>query len=219
MSAPLYDPIDPDSAAHADNGSDVDAETASQHSVLLSSPPRSPYGVTTPLRAQEFFRRDSQVDSIEIDFASETDEVSDSHSDQDARRASSTTNAVPQPEPPKTHATSVTYPPTSSSDTTDVDSFTSAASTYSRKARPESMLLQPPHGPLVLGIALVDFNHLVRLVGNDIRLSCRSSTRLAQKLNSAKEMSLRTKRSRKCFPFSPFRTELIWCALSVVYAC
>lgn len=178
MSTPLYDPVD---AARADNGSDVDAETASQHSIPLSSPPRSPHGVTTPLRAQEFFRRDSQVDSIEIDFGSETDEVSDSHSDQDARRASSVVSAVPQLELPKTHATSVTYPPTSSSDTTDVDSFTSAASTYSRKARPESMLLQPPHGPLVLGIALVDFNHLVRLVGNDIRLSCRSSTRLAPK--------------------------------------
>ncbi|KAJ8593958.1 hypothetical protein M405DRAFT_730502 [Rhizopogon salebrosus TDB-379] len=55
----------------------------------------------------------------------------------------------------------MTYPPTSSSGTTDADSFTSAASSHSKKARPESMLLQPPEGPLVLGIALVDFNHLV----------------------------------------------------------
>ncbi|KAH0831962.1 transport protein Avl9-domain-containing protein [Lanmaoa asiatica] len=158
---------EPDDLVHRDdNGSDIDAETASQRSIPLSSPPHSPHGVTTPLRAQEFFaRRGSQPDSIEIDFGSETDEVSDSHSDLDARRASSITSAAPstfsQPELPKINTTSVTYPPVSSSDTTDVDSFTSAASTYSRKARPESMLLQPPHGPLVLGIALVDFNHLV----------------------------------------------------------
>lgn len=182
------DPVDP---AHRDDiGSDVDAETASQRSIPLSSPPHSLHAVTTPLRAQEFFaRRDSQPDSIEIDFGSETDEVSDSHSDLDARRASSITSGAPstssQPELPKTHTTPVTYPPTSSSDTTDADSFTSAASTYSRKARPESMLLQPPHGPLVLGIALVDFNHLVRLVGQGIRSSCRSSTRLVPRSNSA----------------------------------
>jgi hypothetical protein len=211
----------PDGAAHrGDSGSDADAETASQRSIPLSSPPRSPHAVTTPLRAQEFFRRDSQVDSIEIDFGSETD---DSHSELDARRAGSITSAAPsavsQPELPKiqTHVVSVTYPP-SSSDTTDVDSFTSAASTYSRKARPESMLLQPPHGPLVLGIALVDFNHLVRLVGHDIRSSCPCSTRLAPRLNSAKVTFSRTRRSLKCSPFSPFRTVLIWCAPSVAHA-
>lgn len=215
--------INSDHAAHRDdNVSDVDAETASQRSVPLSSPPHSPHGPTTSLRAQDFFSiRDSQTDSIEIDFGSETDEVSDSHSDLDARRASSITSAVPstfsQPELSKTHPTSVTYPPTSS-DTAEVDSFTSAASTYSRKARPESMLLQPPRGPLVLGIALVDFNHLVRLSGHDIRASCRSSNRLAPRSNSAKVMYSRTRRSQKCFLFSHFRTGLIWCASSVTYA-
>ncbi|KIJ64419.1 hypothetical protein HYDPIDRAFT_111733 [Hydnomerulius pinastri MD-312] len=152
---------------HEDNESDVDAETASQRSISLDSPPASPHRATTPLRAEEFFaRRDSQVDSIEIDFNSETDELSDAHSELDARRASSITSAAPsaafsQPEEPKAFPTPVTYPPTPSSGATDADSFTSAASTYSRKARPESMLLQPPEGPLVLGIALVDFNHLV----------------------------------------------------------
>ncbi|KAF8133682.1 transport protein Avl9-domain-containing protein [Boletus edulis] len=170
MSTSLHDLVvgrdDPEHATHRDEtASDVDADTASQRSIPLS-PPASPHAVATPLHPQEFFsRRDSQVDSIEIDFGSETDEVSDSRSDLNARRASSITSAAPstisQTEQPKTHAISVTYPPPSSSDTTDVDSFTSAASTYSRKARPESMLLQPPHGPLVLGIALVDFNHLV----------------------------------------------------------
>lgn len=37
---------------------------------------------------------------------------------------------------------------------------TASGSSYSKKARPESMLTGPK-GPLVLGIALVDFNHLV----------------------------------------------------------
>lgn len=200
---------DPDDPAHRDdNGSDVDAETASQRSIPLSSPSHSPHAVTTPLRAQEFFaRRDSQTDSIEIDFGSETDEVSDSHSDPDTRGASSSAAlSTSQPELPRIHTTSVTYPPTTSSDTTDADSFTSAASTYSRKARPESMLLQPPHGPLVLGIALVDFNHLVRLVEHDIRSSYQPSTRSAPRSNSAKEIYSRTRRSRKYFLFSPFRT-------------
>ena len=39
-------------------------------------------------------------------------------------------------------------------------SFASSSTTYSRKVRPESMLVTYT-GPLVLGIALVDFNHLV----------------------------------------------------------
>lgn len=153
-----------------DTASDGDADTASQRSVPLDSPPHSPNPLATPSHPQVLFPRSySPVDSIEIDFGSETDEVSDSHSDLDARRASSITSAAPstaeQLEQPKTHTPPTTYPPPSAStDTADLDSITSAASTYSRKARPESMLLQPPNGPLVLGIALVDFNHLVSLV-------------------------------------------------------
>lgn len=153
-----------DDNVHKDSTTDaIDVETASQRSVPLNSPPT----VTTPLRAQEFFaRRDSQDDSIEIDFNSETDEVSDSQS---AHRKSSTSVApfatLPpiQSDVPKSHSTSMTYPPTPSSRTTDTESFSSVNSSYSKKARPESMLLQPPEGPLVLGIALVDFNHLVSL--------------------------------------------------------
>ncbi|KAI0754757.1 transport protein Avl9-domain-containing protein [Daedaleopsis nitida] len=47
------------------------------------------------------------------------------------------------------------------SDTDSIASFGSASTSYSKKARPESLLVQPSKGPLVLGIALVDFNHLV----------------------------------------------------------
>lgn len=146
---------------------DADADTASQRSISLSSPPRSPgHDPDTSLRAQDLFaRRGSQDDSLEIDFNSETDDVSDSFSERNARRASSITSAAPSAalfdEPKYNTPYAVTYPPTPSSRATDTDSFTSAASSYSKKARPESMLLQPPEGPLVLGIALVDFNHLV----------------------------------------------------------
>jgi hypothetical protein len=146
---------------------DADADTASQRSISLSSPPHSPgHDPNTALRAQDLFdRRGSQDDSLEIDFNSETDDVSDSFSERNARRASSITSAAPSAalfdEPKYDMPQAVTYPPASSSGATDTDSFTSAASSYSKKARPESMLLQPPEGPLVLGIALIDFNHLV----------------------------------------------------------
>ena len=53
----------------------------------------------------------------------------------------------------------VTYPPKRQPD--DALSISSFASTSSRKARPESLLIHPTTEPLILGIALVDFNHLV----------------------------------------------------------
>ncbi|KAL4242842.1 hypothetical protein ABKN59_011264 [Abortiporus biennis] len=61
-------------------------------------------------------------------------------------------------------SSSTTYPPLSLSHDLDRDSvasFGSGSTTYSKKARPESLLLQGLKGPLVLGLALVDFNHLV----------------------------------------------------------
>ncbi|KAG6332000.1 hypothetical protein ID866_7085, partial [Astraeus odoratus] len=150
-------------APRSDNGSSLD--TASQRSIPLDSPRASLRGASTPVRAQEFFaKRDSEGDSIEIDFGSETDETSDSRSDRDARRASMISSAAPsaaQTDERKPCSAPMTYPPTPSSQTTDAESFTSATSSYSKKARPESMLLQPPEGALILGIALVDFNHLV----------------------------------------------------------
>ena len=52
-----------------------------------------------------------------------------------------------------------TYPPKPQPD--DTMSISSYASTSSRKARPESLLIQPTTEPVILGVALVDFNHLV----------------------------------------------------------
>lgn len=156
---------------HRHEDSDADAETASQQSVQLDPTHASSLrALNTPLRAQEFFaRRDSQGDSIEIDFNSEPDDVSDSKSELEAPRRDSIAFQTPsatlsslQANEEKSNSAPITYPPTpSSSGVTDSDSFASAASSYSKKARPESMLLQPPEGPLILGIALVDFNHLV----------------------------------------------------------
>ena len=57
---------------------------------------------------------------------------------------------------------SPTYPPTPPKD--DTMSISSFATTSSRKARPESLIIAPTNDPLVLGVALVDFNHLVRFV-------------------------------------------------------
>ncbi|KAI6123379.1 transport protein Avl9-domain-containing protein [Pisolithus croceorrhizus] len=152
---------------HRHEDSDADAETASQQSVQLDPTHASSLrALNTPLRAQEFFaRRDSQGDSIEIDFNSEPDDVSDSKSELEApRRDSFASQTLPssRANEEKSNSAPITYPPTpSSSGVTDSDSFASAASSYSKKARPESMLLQPPEGPLILGIALIDFNHLV----------------------------------------------------------
>ncbi|KAI6044759.1 transport protein Avl9-domain-containing protein [Pisolithus marmoratus] len=159
----LYTDVDLNDEHQPYEDSDADIETASQHSVQLDPTHSSSLrALNTPLRAQDFFsRRDSQGDSIEIDFNSEPDDVSDS------KRVRSLLRLHVRPLPPlqaneeQSHSASITYPPTPSSGITDSDSFASAASSYSKKARPESMLLQPPEGPLILGIALVDFNHLV----------------------------------------------------------
>lgn len=54
-----------------------------------------------------------------------------------------------------------TYPPSPATrdDTVSISSLMSTTS--SRKVRPETLLVAPSNEPLVLGIALVDFNHLV----------------------------------------------------------
>ncbi|KAH8114416.1 transport protein Avl9-domain-containing protein [Phellopilus nigrolimitatus] len=53
------------------------------------------------------------------------------------------------------------YPPMQLNLENDASSMVSYSSTSSRKVRPESRLMESPVGPIVPGIALVDFNHLV----------------------------------------------------------
>ena len=66
--------------------------------------------------------------------------------------------------PPPSSRMSYPPPPLQKPDASreSVSSFASGSTSYSKKARPESMLVTH-QGPLVLGIALVDFNHLVCL--------------------------------------------------------
>ena len=58
----------------------------------------------------------------------------------------------------QSHPTHLNPPKPQPDDTMSISSF---ASTPSRKARPESLLIQPSTEPVILGVALVDFNHLV----------------------------------------------------------
>lgn len=70
--------------------------------------------------------------------------------------------SIPVLSPPLSSGMSYPPPPVQKPDPREsVASFASGSTTYSKKARPESMLIQQK-GPLILGIALVDFNHLVR---------------------------------------------------------
>jgi hypothetical protein len=62
-----------------------------------------------------------------------------------------------------------TYPPKPQPD--DTMSISSFASTSSRKARPESLLILPTTDPLILGVALVDFNHLVHILSKCLLFS------------------------------------------------
>jgi len=169
----------------ADHDED-DGDTASQRSISLSSPAASTRNSTTSdsfnhsdLLAQlrptlgtsssnsvPDPKRESKPVTVDTEFSSELgDDVSIHHtlgSDE-----SPTTSAAPsvfeQESKPVDDVivAPATYPPTVlRSPSSDSESTTSMS--MARKARPESVLLQPPPGKLVLGIALVDFNHLVR---------------------------------------------------------
>jgi len=74
-----------------------------------------------------------------------------------------------------------TMPPYPNSGRESMRSFASSSS-YSKKVRPESTLLRPD-GPIILGIALVDFNHLVKALFilyavPNITIGCRKAPRL-----------------------------------------
>lgn len=76
------------------------------------------------------------------------------------RERESKTFRNPPPLPPRASVTSSSGV-RSRSDVESVVSFASGSTTYSKKARPESLVVEPSKTPLILGIALVDFNHLV----------------------------------------------------------
>ncbi|KAF7422495.1 late secretory pathway protein avl9 [Pleurotus ostreatus] len=125
---------------------DSDADTASQRSISLSSPAHSPRQ-STSFPSSTSTKRASEPHTLDTDLSSEADDLSlynrrESPSTSVAPSIYDDTSALP------------TYPPSLPGDTDSI------ASTSSRKARPESLLMNLS-APLVLGVALVDFNHLV----------------------------------------------------------
>ncbi|KAF9465242.1 transport protein Avl9-domain-containing protein [Collybia nuda] len=161
---------------HNDIDDDDDADTASQRSISLSSPADSPrHSALSALARQSTFRdsrsyskRESHPYTVDTDFGSEPDTGSMFNHEVGETPSTSAAPSV-YDEPKESNISPLpTYPPSppSGDDRISVSSF---ASSSSRKTRPESLLVNLPNGPLILGIALVDFNHLV-LQGFELRL-------------------------------------------------
>ncbi len=151
---------------------DDDGDTASQRSISLSSPATSPrhstvdvdlddaYAQDTMSTADLASKRASKPYTLDTDMSSEVDDMSLYNRD---NHESPNTSAAPSVfEEPK----AVTYPPPTPPGMDNESLAESFASGSSRKARPESMLVLPQTGPLVLGIALIDFNHLVCILSH-----------------------------------------------------
>lgn len=151
-------------AAHDD-----DADTASQHSIsFTSSPAASPHGSPNfpEFSVNDTSRRQSHPHTISTESSDDPDDTSlynghaSSVTSQGEHSLDDHAKQVP-PTPLPAALQNNVYPP-SSPGRSSVASFATSNSSYSRKARPESLLMGLPNGPLVLGIALVDFNHQVR---------------------------------------------------------
>ena len=147
------------------NDTDDDGtDQASQRSISLSSPTKSVHEVHDP----------QPLSSHSTDHSLNKQLVQDSHADSDTVEAgkhasvvnsearSSIVDTRRSSEVSSLPSSSMKYPPAPARFASDdTSSMISYSSTSSRKARPESSLMEPPAGPLVPGIALVDFNHLV----------------------------------------------------------
>jgi len=177
--SPLPEPSPTDLHRYLDTGDDdEDADTASQRSISLSSPPASPRVhhhsaldnlnlIATPHHLddpRDAFKRESNTSTVDTDFASDADGSSMfRHSlARDDAEVSPSTSVAPSLYGEDKDVTSMVYPPSSRTrGGDDNSSISSLASGSSRKTRPESLLVTLPVGQLILGIALVDFNHLV----------------------------------------------------------
>lgn len=176
---------DADTASQRSISLSSPADSSPRHSIDLSDRSHSPapdkHGDgSSPNIAHEFLsnlKHESHPYTLDTDFSSEADDTSlyerDSNSNAYDAIASPVTSAAPsvKDEPshhdiePKTATRAVyppipiptptlpTYPPTQVPDSVP-------DTPVSRKARPESTLLHPHTGTIVLGLALVDFNHL-----------------------------------------------------------
>jgi len=147
-----------------------DNDTASQKSISLSSPPMSPkpepetftslpMSPASPEAFVRAFELDTEQDTLEpgLPSAYSPDTATSQRKQQPFQ------TLTPAIESAFVGQSSHMYPPTPGGvrgDTESVASFATGSST-SKKAERESMVLTLPNGPLVLGIALVDFNHIV----------------------------------------------------------
>lgn len=169
-----------------------DGDTASQRSIALSSPMYSPHSVAhlslpeeedqelTPsaITPVSYIRQSlsySKRNTLDTEFSSDIDDdrslFTRRMDDGDSPISSVAPSVMEEQEKPTSSPpvpSAVTSPSTArplvhgKSDTDSVLSAGSEGTAYSKKARPESLLPQATQGPLVLGIALVDFDHLVR---------------------------------------------------------
>lgn len=161
---------------------DDGAETASQRSISLSSPAGSPrhtqfgsalndlsrqHQLTTLRDSDSFSKRSSHPYTVDTDFDDGSSSMFHFNHDKESPSTSATPSLYDD-DGRQTHlhlskeVDLPTYPPSKPTrDDGDRVSISSFASGSSRKARPESLLVTLPNGPLILGIALVDFNHLV----------------------------------------------------------
>jgi len=185
-----------------------DGDTASQRSISLSSAGPSP----RHSMAQTADKRVSKPYTLDTDMSSEVDDVSfgggryqldDSFSPSTSAPAS-VYDEEAENKVNEIYSASTTYPP-------DRKSMASLSSQSSRKARPESLLVTLPEGQLVLGVALVDFNHVVRC-SVLLFFQANDTNRLVLPLNGQKVVYSRTKRWSRSYRFSHCQMVHIWYA-------
>ena len=173
MAALLPPPSPTSSQKHVPRESDdEDADTASQRSISLSSPPTSRRNseLSDPRHSFTTQSSDSESRKESNAFVDNSDAGADDEEASYVQRGAPATFATPVIDEPRDFKP-ITYPP-SPPNRDDTMSITSFASTSSRKARPESLIIAPTTEPLVLGVALVDFNHLVSyLASNSIQFA------------------------------------------------
>ncbi|KAJ8508348.1 hypothetical protein ONZ45_g9377 [Pleurotus djamor] len=162
MAFSLQPPPPPRTESSAFDDSDVD--TASERSISLSSPPSSPRHSRSfpPATTSESSKRTSNPRTLDTDL----DNIYNHEQKRDSRPSPSTslTPSIYDNDDIAKSTSLPTYPPSPPDlSMRDTDSIASFASTSSRKARPESLIMNLEGSPLVLGVGLVDFNHLVRI--------------------------------------------------------
>ncbi|GBE83012.1 predicted protein [Sparassis crispa] len=158
-----------------------DGDTASQRSITLSSAPPSPRSAApaladlaevqpppttiTPVTLVRQNLSFSKRNTMDTDVSSDVDPDDRSfftrRLDEGESPISSIAPSVSENEKIGPLRTPSSAGILSRSDADSILSAGSESTSYSRKARPESLIVQPSKGPLVLGIALVDFDHLV----------------------------------------------------------